>query len=169
MGARRLLLGGLALLATSAPAFAADAVCSKLSWPLDTERALLNGTVDAFASGETRKAMPTRAISLMLNPGAKAALPVASAKPADPAKFGGFVVLPVATAGDYLVSLSAEGWIDAAQNGAMRTSTAHTGDGDCPGLRKSVRFTLAAGPLTLEISNAPADHIEIAITPAPKP
>ncbi len=157
------------LLLGATPALAADAVCSKLAWPLDNERALLNGTVDAFPSGETRKAMPARAISLMLNPSAKAALPIASAKPGDPAKFGGFVILPVAAAGDYLISLSAEGWIDAAQNGAMLTSTAHTGDGNCPGLRKSVRFTLAPGPLTLEISNAPADHIEIAITPAPKP
>ncbi|HXC57560.1 MAG TPA: hypothetical protein VNU97_19830 [Rhizomicrobium sp.] len=158
-------LGAVLLLAAS-PALA-DPVCSKLAWPLDKERALLNGTVDAFASGETRKAMPSRAISLMLKPGSEAGLPVASAKPADPAKFGGYVIVPVVAAGDYLVSLSAEGWIDALQDGATLNSTAHTGDADCPGLRKSVRFTLAAKPLTLEISNAPADHIEIAITPAP--
>ncbi len=151
----------------AAPAFAADPVCSKLAWPLDNERALLNGTVDAFPSGETRKAMPARAISLLLKPGAGAALPVASAKPADPAKFSGYVILPVTAAGDYLVSLSAEGWIDLVQDGTMVQSAAHTGDPNCPGLRKSVRFTLTAKPATLEISNAPADHIEIAITLAP--
>lgn len=162
----RLLISATALMAAATPAFAADAVCSKLAWPLDKERALLNGTVNAFASGATRKAMPERAISILLNPGDKAALPVASAKPADPKKFGGFVILPVTTAGDYLISLSAEGWIDAVQDGAALTSTAHTGDENCPGLRKSVRFTLAAKPLTLEISNAPSAHIEIAITPA---
>ncbi|MEI9885621.1 MAG: hypothetical protein WDN08_03825 [Rhizomicrobium sp.] len=156
----------LVLAFAASPALAGP-VCSKLAWPLTAERALLNGTVDAFASGETRKAMPARAISLMLNPGEKAALPVAPAKPGDPAKFGGFVILPVAAAGDYLVSLSSEGWIDAIQDGVALPSTAHTGDGNCPGLRKSVRFTLAAKPLTLQISNAPADHIEIAITPAP--
>jgi hypothetical protein len=156
----------LALSLGTTPAFAADAVCGKLTWPLDKERALLNGSVDAFASGATRKAMPERAISILLNPADKAALPLASTKPADPKKFGGFVILPVATAGDYLISLSAEGWIDAVQDGAALSSTAHTGDENCPGLRKSVRFTLAAKPLTLEISNAPADHIEITITPA---
>jgi len=164
---RRAAVLGLVLSLGATSAFAADPVCSKLAWPLDTERALLNGSVDAFPSGETRKAMPPRAISLMLKPGTTAALPVASAKPADPAKFSGYVILPVAAAGDYLVSLSAEGWIDLAQDGTMVESTAHTGDPNCPGLRKSVRFTLEPKPATLEISNAPTDHIEIAITPAP--
>jgi hypothetical protein len=164
---RRAVILATVLTLGATSAFAADPVCSKLAWPLDNERALLNGTVDAFASGATRKAMPTRAISLMLKPGAAAALPLASAKPADPAKFSGYVVLPVTIAGDYLVSLSAEGWIDMVQDGTMVQSTAHTGDANCPGLRKSVRFTLAAKPATLEISNAPADHIEIAITAAP--
>ncbi len=46
-------------------------------------------------------------------------------------------------------------------------STTHTGDPDCPGLRKSVRFTFAAKPLTLQIVNAPRGTIAIAITPAP--
>ncbi|HEY4944101.1 MAG TPA: hypothetical protein VII56_21915 [Rhizomicrobium sp.] len=165
MKLRTLFFVGAALLAVMGPALA-DPVCSKLAWPLDTERALLNGSVDAVPSGETRKAMPVRALSLMLNPGAKADLPFAPAKPADPAKFAGFVILPVASAGDYLVSLSAEGWIDAVQDGVSIASSAHTSDGNCPGLRKSVRFTLTAKPLTLQISNAPADHIEIAITPA---
>ena len=169
MNARALVIGSLALLATTLPALADDAMCSKLQWNLDAERALLNGTVDAFPSGETRKAMPARAISLMLKPGAQAALPTPSSKPADAAKFAGFVILPMTAAGDYVVSLSAEGWIDVVQDGQMVNSTAHTGDSNCPGLRKSVRFTLAAKPVTLQISNAPADHIEIAVTPAPKP
>lgn len=163
---RRFLFAGAALFAMTLPAFADDAVCGKLSWPLETERALLNGTVDLAPSGATRKAMPDKALSLILNTGDKAALPNAPGKPLDPKKFAGFVILPVATAGDYLISLSAEGWIDAVQNGTALTSAAHTSDEHCPGLRKSVRFTLTASPLTLQIGNAPADHIEIAVTPA---
>jgi hypothetical protein len=42
---------------------------------------------------------------------------------------------------------------------------ADSGDANCPDLRKSVRFTLTAQPTTLEISNAPSDHILIAVTP----
>jgi hypothetical protein len=45
-------------------------------------------------------------------------------------------------------------------------STAHTGDTNCPGLRKSVRFTLTALPLTLEISGAASDRIAVAVTRA---
>jgi hypothetical protein len=165
MRLRVLAAAGALLLAAGLPAFAQDAVCSKLAWPLDKERALLNGSVDLVPSGTTRKAMPDRALSLMLKKGADS-LPVAPGRPADMAKFSGFVVVPVAAAGDYLVSLSSEGWIDAVQDGEALVSTAHTGDEHCPGLRKSVRFTLGAKPLTLQISNAPGDHVEIAITPA---
>ncbi|MEJ0040858.1 MAG: hypothetical protein WDM81_00900 [Rhizomicrobium sp.] len=164
---RRVWLLALASLSLPALPARADPVCSKLAWPLEHERALLNGTLDAFASGATRKAMPPRAIGVLLVPSDKAALPYPAAKPADAAKFSGYVTLPVTTAGDYLVSLSSEGWIDAIQDGATVASTAHTGDPDCPGLRKSVRFTLAAKPLTLQIGNAPGSTIAIAITPAP--
>lgn len=163
---RRTLLLALALAAPALPAMA-DPVCGKLAWPLEHERALLNGTIDAFASGATRKAMPPRAIGVLLVPADKAALPFPAAKPADAAKFSGYFIVPVTAAGDYLVSLSSEGWIDAIQDGAEVASTAHTGDPDCPGLRKSVRFTLGAKPLTLEIVNAPRGTIAIAITPAP--
>ena len=162
---KRVLFAGAAFCAMTLPAFAQDALCSKLSWPLEHERALLNGTVDLVVSGTTRKAIPDKALSLILNTGDKAALPNAPGKQLDPKKFAGFVILPVTAPGDYLVSLSAEGWIDTVQNGVALTSAAHTGDEHCPGLRKSVRFTLTASPLTLQIGNAPADHIEIAVTP----
>ena len=45
-------------------------------------------------------------------------------------------------------------------------SSAFSGQRDCEGVRKSVRFPLAAGPATLEISNAQADKIMVAISPA---
>ncbi len=163
---RRTLLPALALLLGAGPALA-DPVCGKLAWPLDHERALLNGTLDAFASGATRKAMPARAVGLLLVPADKAVLPTPAAKPADATKFSGYFTLPVTAAGDYFISLSSEGWIDAVQDGAEVASSAHTGDPDCPGLRKSVRFTFGAKPLTLEIVNAPRSTIAIAITPAP--
>ena len=63
------------------------------------------------------------------------------------------------------VSLSSEAWVDVIQNGHSIVASDHSGDPNCPGLRKSVRFTLTAAPVTLEISNAPDDHVRIAITP----
>ncbi len=74
--------------------------------------------------------------------------------------------VPKLDAGLYQVTVSAEAWIDVAQNGALVKSSAFSGQHDCDGVRKSVRFPLAAGPATLEISNAHADHIMVAISPS---
>jgi hypothetical protein len=149
------------LLAAS-PALA-DPVCTKFGWPVDRERALLTAADTDTASGTAVGGKPPLGIALKLAAGAS--LPVASQKPADPAKFAGYVTLGTPAAGDYLVSISSVSWIDVIQNGHAVASTDHSGDPDCPGLRKSVRFTLTDAPVTLEISNAPEDHIRIAITP----
>ena len=77
---RHLLLASVLVLAAT-PAFADGAVCSKLQWNLDSERALLNGTLDTVASGETRNAMPARAMNLTLKKDSAAALPTPSTKP----------------------------------------------------------------------------------------
>jgi hypothetical protein len=142
----------------------ADPACSKFTWNLDTERALLSGNVQAVQSGTSLDASKMPAFSLVLASGAK--LPFASQKPVDSERYSGYVTLDIASAGGYLVSLSAEGWIDAVQDGVAAGSKAHTGDPNCPGLRKSVRFTLSASPLTLEISGATSDRIVVAVTRA---
>ena len=155
---------GLLLALAVSPALA-DPVCGKLAFPLDHERALLNAPGTAVRSGEILGVLPDQALALVLKPTGDAKLPYGAAKPGDPAKFAGYFRLTPPMAGDYLVSLSSEGWIDVFQDGAEVTSTAHTGDPDCPGLRKSVRFTLSARPVTVEISNAPAAGIAVAVTP----
>lgn len=156
-------VGGFLLLAAM-PAQAADApLCSKFFWPVDHELALLQAVKADTASGTTLAAAPPLAVALKLAVGS--ALPVPSEKTVDPAKFSGSVAFAAPAAGDYLVSLSAEAWIDVIQDGKPVPSTMHSGDPDCPGLRKSVRFTLTARPVTLEISNGAADRIELVVTP----
>jgi hypothetical protein len=145
------------------PALAADAVCSKFNWPVDRELSLLRAARPDTASGASFAGGPPLALTLKLATGV--ALPVASERPSDPAKYAGFISISAPKPGDYLVSLSSEAWIDVIQDGKPVASTAHSGDPNCPDLRKSVRFTLSAKPITLEISNAPADHILIAVTP----
>ncbi|HEY4985530.1 MAG TPA: hypothetical protein VII39_02825 [Bradyrhizobium sp.] len=149
------------LLAAS-PALA-DPVCTKLAWPVDHELALMSAANADTASGTTIAGAPPLGLSLKLATGV--ALPAASLKSVDPAKFAGFVTLSAPAPGDYLVSLSGEAWVDVIQNGHSIVATDHSGDPNCPGLRKSVRFTLMGAPVTLEISNAPEDHIRIAVTP----
>ena len=157
-------VGTLLLLLGTVPALA-DRACSKLAWPLDSERTLLNRQSETLQSGATVSNLPGSALTLALSVGAT--LPHATTKPVDPAKFAGYVELPAEPAGDVFVSLSAEAWIDIIQDGTLLASTAFTGDANCPGLRKSVRFTLSGSPATLQISNAVANSIRIAITRAP--
>jgi hypothetical protein len=159
---RRLLLASLLMLAAT-PAFAEDAkVCSKFAWPVHHELDLLRAPPPEGASGAMLAAAPV-AVSLKLATGVT--LPSPSEKPTDAKLFAGFVTLPAPAAGDYLVSLSGEAWIDVLQDGKPVESYSHSGDPNCPGMRKSVRFTLTAKPVTIQISNGPEDHILLAVTP----
>ncbi len=158
---RRALLVA-ALLAAATPAFAEDAVCSKFGWPVDHELTLLRAERPDTASGAMAGAAPV-AVTLTLGTGVT--LPAPSDKPTDPAKFAGYVTLPAPKAGDYLVSLSSEAWIDVIQDGKPVASTGHSGDPNCPGLRKSVRFTLSAKPVTIQISNGPDARVLLSVTP----
>lgn len=162
---KRVSVGTLLLLLLGTVPALADPVCGKLAWPLDSERALLNRQNQTLQSGTTASSLPGSAFTLALSVGTT--LPHASTKPVDPAKFAGYVELPAEPAGDVFVSLSAEAWVDIFQDGALLASTAFTGDANCPGLRKSVRFKLSGSPATLQLSNAATNSIRIAITWAP--
>ena len=85
-------------------------------------------------------------------------------------KPGGFAaILAVANidkAGSYEITLSDEGRIDAVQGGALVKSSDFSGQKDCPGVRKSVRFDLKSGPLTIQLSNGPSAAINLALAPA---
>lgn len=158
---RALLLA--ALLASATPAFAEDApVCAKFNWPVSRELALLRAERPDTASGTNIGAAPV-AVTLKLATGVT--LPAPSEKPADPTKFASYVMLPAPKPGDYLVSLSGEAWIDVVQDGKPVASSTHSGDPNCPGLRKSVRFSLSAKPVTIQISNGPEARILLAVTP----
>ena len=151
----------LAFSLAAAPALA-DPVCTKFNWLVDRELALLRAPRPDTASGTVISSGLPLAVTLKLVPGAK--LPSPSEKTTDPTKFAGFVTLGAPKAGDYLVSLSGEAWIDVIQDGKPSRRPC-IGDPNCPDLRKSVRFTLSDKPVTLQISNAPSDHILIAVTP----
>jgi hypothetical protein len=84
-----------------------------------------------------------------------------------PGAFGATLdVADVGAPGLYQITLSDDAWIDVVQGEARQQSVAFTGQKDCPGARKSVRFSLKAGGLTIQISNAPAATINVAIAPA---
>lgn len=169
------LLTTLALavtLAFTSGASAADQPgCTGFKWPLDTELAWMAASDDvSVESGAEISAAPAKAISLTLQPSKSVTMPVSpgvkkQAIGAD--SFSGWLTLAgVEKPGLYQVSLSAEAWIDAAQNGALVRSSAFTGQKDCKVIHKSVRFEIGAGPVTLQISGAPAQKVRLAIRPA---
>jgi hypothetical protein len=151
------------------PAFALEPVgCDKFKWPLDKERATLNGTDLPKLMSADRVAWPIPwATTLALVPFADAKLPVAPERaPKSPETFAGFIqVVAPAQAGTYKVTLSSEGWIDVAQDGRVRKSLASSGATGCEGIRKSVKFELATAPFIIEISGATVHTIAIVVTP----
>ena len=142
--------------------------CDKFKWPLDKERATLTGTdLPKVASGASVTWPIPWATIVTLAPLADAKLPVAPERaPKSPTSFAGFVqVHAPAKAGTYKITLSSEGWIDVVQDSHAVKSSAFSGATGCEGVRKSVKFELAAQPLTIELSGVPSDSIGIAVSP----
>ncbi len=163
-----LLAAGLVLAA--APAVAQED-CAGFNWPLATELSWLRAAdPQAVDSGASLAAIPERAIALALKPQAETRFPAPSSarpRPDDASRFAGFVTFgPVAAPGTYQVTLSADSWIDVVQDGKTLESVAHTGKTTCPGLRKSVRFTLGPGPFSIQVSRVAAPEIRVTIRPA---
>jgi hypothetical protein len=139
--------------------------CDKFKWPLDKERATLNGTdLPKIVSGDRVPwSIPfASTVALVPSPDAKLPMPPERA-PKSPDSFGGFIQIPAPTSGTYKITLSSEGWIDVVQNGQFVKSAGFTGAMGCDGVRKSVKFDLAAQPFTVQLSGVAANSIRIAI------
>jgi hypothetical protein len=163
------LLMALTLLAT-APAFAAEepSGCDKFKWPIERERAALTAPdrVKLISGGELT-AMPATAITLALHPPDEAKLPSPPERAPRDGTFAGFANFRAAPkAGTYTVSLSAGGWVDLVQQGHFLKPKAFSGATDCDGLRKAMKYQIAAGPFVLQVSGIREDSISIAILPA---
>ena len=152
----------------AAPALAEEPVgCDKFKWPLDKERATLNGTdLPKIISGD-RVTFPIPFGTIVaLVPFADAKLPTPPEHaPKSPDTFAGFFQAPAPKQpGSYKITLSAGGWIDVAQSGDAVKSTAFSSALGCEGIRKSVKFDLAAAPFTVELSGVKADSIKLVIS-----
>lgn len=163
----------LMLVATPLSAAAEQAAgCDEFLWPLATEIAWFQAdTSETVASGAKLATLPAdKAIALDLVPMPEATLPAkptSTPKPGDTEKFGGFVTIEAfPQPGAYQVAISASGWLDVVQNGTALEAIAHTGAPRCNLLRKSVRFEIGAGPVSVQVSGVPKDSIKIAIRPA---
>jgi len=160
---------GILLLVTLHTPAAAEDGCDKFAWPLAREQALLAAAdKPSVKAGETLGAIPKGAFIMNLQPNTDVTLATYALPPERKPKaehwFGGAVRLTaVEKPGIYQVTLSEEAWMDIVQDGRYAHTVGHTGRGDCPGLRKSVRLELGAAPFVLQISGAASDTIAVAI------
>ncbi|MGC1235197.1 MAG: hypothetical protein WA838_11105, partial [Xanthobacteraceae bacterium] len=76
--------------------------------------------------------------------------------------YAGFIEVPApAQSGTHKITLSSEGWIDVVQDGRRLKSLTATG---CTGVRKSVKFELAAAPFTVQLSGIEANSVGVVIS-----
>lgn len=158
---------GLAMLACSGQAALAD-TCSQFSWSIAREQKAFAGSgLATLHSGDTYPGM-LNGVMVTLEPQDKVAYPVPPAKTAKANPSYGAVLMsqPVAVAGTYQVTLSEPAWIDLVQNGKTLRFAAFSGKSGCPGIRKSVKFNLIPGPLTIEISDSAKQTLNLDLLPA---
>jgi hypothetical protein len=164
---RRALVLFLLLLGPAAAEADEPRGCDQFAWSIAAEQALLAGPVRPAGTGLLDRNRGA-ALSVALVPLADARLELPPERaPKDPASFAGLVKFaPAAEAGAYAVTLAAGAWIDVVQDGAYLKPLAFTGALDCPHVRKSVRFRIAPGPFTLQLSGVASPTIDLVVTPA---
>ena len=142
--------------------------CDKFKWPIERERALLAAATANTEYGPELPNAPSTATRIKLKPFESAALPMAPERvPRDKATNAGYLkIAKIDKPGLYAVSLSTNGWIDAAQNGKYLKTVAFSGATDCENIRKVVRFDVTDAPLLIQVTGVAADSIAIAVTPA---
>ncbi|MGJ4939895.1 hypothetical protein ACQR1W_04925 [Bradyrhizobium sp. HKCCYLS1011] len=156
------LIGPLAALAQE------PSGCDKFKWPIDRERSALTAPDRIkLVSGGELATMPTSGLTLGLVTPAEAKLPSPPERAPKEGTFAGFAKITTAPkAGVYTISLSTGGWIDVVQNGHLLKPIAFSGATDCDGIRKTMKYELAAHPFVLQISGTKEQAISIAILPA---
>jgi hypothetical protein len=156
----------LALLA-SVPAWAAEpSGCDKFKWPIDKERAALTAPDRAKTASGAQLLVPV-GVTLALRTPEEAKLPSPPERKPKDGTFAGYVRFEKAPkAGTYTISLASAAWIDVVQDSETLKPMEFSGATDCTGIRKTMKYDLAAGPFVIQISGAPDNAIDIAVLPA---
>ena len=144
--------------------------CDQFAWPLTEERGwFADPNITMRTSGDNTEGLADGAFTISLKPESDVAfLLPPEGKPKKGATNGAIVTfVDVPAAGRYQVTLSGDAWIDMIQDRSYVASGEHSGVRDCEGLRKSVRFDLARGTLTLQLSRSPVTTLKVAIRRIP--
>jgi hypothetical protein len=160
-----------ALLGAMAIPAAAQEDCTGFSFPVDTEIAWMKAAdSEAVEAGAKLPGLPAKAVTLKLKMTRDIALPVKSGRKKQAigggTYSGWFEIARLPKGGLYQISLSHDGWIDAAQNGDLVQSQTFSGRPACKAVRKSVRYELGAGALTVQVAGSPVDAVKVTIREA---
>jgi hypothetical protein len=155
----------IAALALTLAATAARGDCDHFKWSLAPEESWFSQSPEPIDSGGELTAGP-HAYELALKP-EDAMNFVEPPTKRTPGGFGAVVrVAALPKPGLYQITLSREAWVDIVQNGARARSQNVSRQRDCPAFVKSVRFVLAAGAATLQLSGVTDASIDLAFAPA---
>jgi hypothetical protein len=166
---RRVLAVAL-LLVSFAPVLAAEepSGCDKFKWSIDHERAALTAPDRTkLTSSSEVAAIPSTGMILSLHTPSEAKLPSPPERTPKEGTFAGSTSFKAAPkAGIYTISLSSGAWVDVVQDGHFLKPKAFSGATDCDGIRKTMKYELAASPFVLQVTGAKEDAISIAILPS---
>ncbi|TPM38254.1 hypothetical protein [Mesorhizobium sp. B2-3-4] len=157
---KKVAISLFAILASTSFALAEDAGCEAFKWPVTREEALF-AAAPSTPSGA--KLAVGAAADLALVPTEKAGFAVPPEHAPAEGTFGAVASVSVPPDGAIQISLSGEAWIDVIQDGKAVKSSGYSGVKTCPGIRKSVRFKLAAGPATVQFSGAKKETLKVAV------
>jgi hypothetical protein len=160
----------LAVLVAALPGLAAAdeaSGCGAFKWPIERERAALEGTNKPAVSNGDALAYDV-ASTLRLAPFAEARLRYAPQRgPKSAQSFAGhFTLAAPAKPGAYKVTIASEGWIDVIDNGAFLRPKGFSGAVGCAGARKSVKFDLPGRPLDIQLSGVRDPEVAVMVSPS---
>jgi hypothetical protein len=166
------ILLAVASIAISAKTFADDG-CVDFKWDVTRARSLFAGTATPLPAGMDLKSAPSvllnhlyalqltsqDQVSFAATPGKKTSSAGSNA---------GIVTFKVPASGSYRVAIDMPFWIDVVSNGALVAAKDFQGQHGCSAPHKIVEFELVGTrPFVLQLSNAAADTVRLAITAAP--
>jgi hypothetical protein len=152
---------------STASAFAAeDGGCDKFKWDVARDRAALTTPNLATLASGGEIDTTGKAVTLTLKP-AEGNLPVPPERKPPAETFAGFVSLkaPAQTA-VYTISLSAAAWVDVVQDGNYLKPRDNSGVRGCDGIRKSMKYEIAAKPFVIQMSGVKAETVNIIASPS---
>jgi hypothetical protein len=159
-----LVAATLLLVGTAAAASAQTDGCAGFKWSVEREKQAFAAQPPTIASGAAYA--PGAAAAVTLSPQDQVAYSVKPRRaPKSTPAYGAELTSLVTQAGTYQATLSEDAWIDLVQGGKVLRSSGFSGKTGCPGLRKSLRFQLQTGPLTVTISDSPASTVKLDILP----